>query len=114
VRCFDAGAFTAAAVMCRKVLEGVCDEQGAQGKTLAARLESLKVSGVIDSKLAEWADELRLGGNEAAHDPNVTVDRADARDLKEFTKAIVEYLFTIQKRFDSFQQRRAERAASTP
>lgn len=112
-RCFDAGAFTAAAVMCRKVLEGVCDEQGARGNSLAARLDDLKAKGVIDSRLAEWANQLRLGGNEAAHDPSITVDRADARDLKDFTKAIVEYMFTIQRRFDSFQERRTARAAKT-
>ena len=110
-RCFDAGAFTAAAVMCRKVLEGVCNEQGARSGSLASRLDDLKAKGVVDSRLADWANQLRLGGNEAAHDPGVTVDRADARDLKDFTKAIVEYMFTIQKRFDAFQQRREARAA---
>jgi hypothetical protein len=56
----------------------------------------------------------RLGGNEAAHDVDVTVSGRDARDIKDFTKAIVEYLFTIQQRFEEFKSRRAAVKSPTP
>jgi hypothetical protein len=110
-KCFGAGAFTACAIMCRKTLEGICDAKGAKKGNLMRRLEELKSSGLIDERLHEWADELRLGGNEAAHDVGTTVSAADARDIKDFTKAIVEYLFTIQERFDDFKARRAAKQA---
>ena len=112
-KCFGVGAFTACTIMCRKAPEGICDAKGAAKGTLAKRLGDLKAQGLIDARLHDWADELRLGGNEAAHDVDVTVNAQDARDIKDFTKAIVEYMFTIQRRFDSFQERRTARAAKT-
>lgn len=113
-KCFGVGAFTACTIMCRKSLEGICDAKGAAKGTLAKRLGDLKAQGLIDARLHDWADELRLGGNEAAHDVDVTVSAQDARDIKDFTKAIVEYMFTIQQRFDEFKARRSAAKSSTP
>lgn len=108
-KCYGAGAFTACALMCRKTLEGICDAKGAKKGTLARRLAELKSGDLIDARLHEWADELRLGGNEAAHGVGVTVSAEDAGDIKDFTKAIVEYMFTIQERFEEFKARRTAR-----
>jgi Domain of unknown function (DUF4145) len=40
---------TAAAIRCRKTLEGVCSEHGVKSGTLAAQLKKLKENGVIRS-----------------------------------------------------------------
>ena len=69
-------------------------------------LPELRDRGIIDLRLYDWADALRLVGNEAAHDVNVTVAPEDARDIVEFTNALLEYLFAFRERFERFEQRR--------
>jgi hypothetical protein len=48
VACFDAKAFTASAIMCRKVLEAVCVAHKAKGAGLAAQLKYLADHGELD------------------------------------------------------------------
>jgi hypothetical protein len=74
--CFRAKAFTAAAIMCRKTLEGICSAHGVKSSgTLAAQLKKLKDNEVIENRLFEWAEELRTMGNEAAHGVEVVIRR---------------------------------------
>ncbi len=105
--CFKSKAYTATAIMCRKTLEGICVEQGATGRTLVASLKELKDKGIIENRLYEWADALRISGNEAAHDVNVTTSADDAKDIIEFTNALLEYVFTFRDKFEAFKKRRA-------
>lgn len=109
-RCFRAKAFTAATVMCRKTLEGICAAHGITEANLATSLRKMRDTGVIDSRLFEWADALRISGNEAAHGVQVSFTRDDASDVLEFTKALLEYVFTFRDKFDQFQQRRGKMA----
>jgi hypothetical protein len=107
--CFRAKAFTATAIMCRKTLEGLCAEHGVQAKSLVGALKELRDRGVIENRLFDWADALRIVGNEAAHDVTVTVAADDARDTLEFTNALLEYVFTFRDRFEAFKERRQKR-----
>lgn len=107
--CFKVKSYTACAIMCRKILEGVCVEHSAKGPNLSAKLSWLKKQGLIDERLSEWAKELRLMGNEAAHDVNVTFDRQDAEDALDFSEALTEYLFTFREKFKEFKKRRAKK-----
>ena len=109
VRCFNGKAFTASAIMCRKTLEGVCQQHGVSASNLKKSLATLKENGVIEGRLFEWADELRLAGNEAAHDVNVEVQSRDAGDIIEFTKALLEYVYTFREKFEEFKQRRSKK-----
>ncbi len=72
------------------------------------RLERLRDQGVIEGRLHEWADELRIVGNEAAHDVSVEVSAQDAADTLEFTRAVLEYAYTFRQRFERFRKRRAK------
>lgn len=109
--CFKVGANTAAAIMCRKVLEGIAQEHNAKAKTLAGAIKELRDRGIIESNLFEWAEALRLFGNEAAHGVDTQISREDASDIIQFTDALLEYLFTYQDRFRAFQQRRQKQLA---
>ena len=109
VRCFNAKAFTASAIMCRKTIEGVCQQQGVSERTLKLALNELRSRGIIEGRLFEWADELRLAGNEAAHDVDVEFSTQDAGDAVEFTKALLEYVYTFREKFEQFKQRRQKR-----
>ena len=106
-RCLKAKAPTAAAIMCRKAMEGICVDQGQRKGSLAAKLKNLSDSGDLDPKLYEWADSLRDRGNNAAHDVESEVSREDATDLLALAVAVAEYVYTFRVRFDAFKQRRA-------
>jgi len=108
--CFRNRAYTAAAILCRKTLEGISKANNVNERNLMASLRKMKDDGLIDERLFEWSDALRHAGNEAAHDVDITVSQADATDIIEFTNAILDYLFSYRDRFDKFKARRASRA----
>lgn len=104
--CFRARAYTAAAIMCRKTLEGLCAAHGVNERTLVNSLKKMKEQGVIDARLFEWSDALRVVGNEAAHGVGIVISDTDATDILEFTNAILDYLFSYRDRFEQFKKRR--------
>jgi hypothetical protein len=105
-RALNASLFEPCVLMCRKCLEVVCKTLGAQGQDLSKRLVSLLEAGHIDSRLLSWAHEIRLVGNEAAHEMEALMSKEDARDILDFTEAILIYIFSLTKRFDLFKARR--------
>jgi hypothetical protein len=78
---------------------------------LVSSLKELKDKGVIENRLFEWADALRISGNEAAHDVTVTISPEDARDILEFTNALLEYVFTFRDKFEEFKKRRSAKSS---
>ena len=68
----------------------------------------MKAEGKIDERLYDWADMLRLVGNEAAHDIHVEVSKDDAGDILDFTNAIVDYIFSFNDKFLEFKNRRQQ------
>jgi hypothetical protein len=52
------------------------------------------------------------GGNEAAHGVGTTVSKQDARDLLDFTTAIIDYLFSYRDQFEKFRTRRKGKSLS--
>ena len=110
--CFKSKAYTATALMCRKALEGICAEHGAKGRNLVSSLKELKDKGVIENRLYEWADTLRISGNEAAHDVAIRISAEDAKDILEFTNALLEYVFTFRDKFEEFKKRRTTKAST--
>ncbi len=71
VRSYSASLYEPTVLMCRKSLEAICKTLGAKGRDLNARLQTLRDDGHIDSRLLNWAHEIRLIGNEAAHDLDI-------------------------------------------
>lgn len=108
------GAYTAAVIMCRKTVEGICVDHGLKTGLTSSGTQVSKRSRVIESRLFEWADELRLFGNDAAHGISITVSQEDARDLLEFMHAPTEYVFAQWRRFEAFKKRTANRKDSVP
>ena len=92
----EAGNFDAAGMMFRKALETstkVLDANLA-GKPLVARIDELAKEHRITPDLAKWAHEVRLGGNEAAHEDELfTLE--EAQDLKNFIENFLRYAFTL-------------------
>ena len=111
-RSFSASLFEPCVLMCRKCLEATCKNLRAKGRDLNSKLQSLFDGGHIDSRLLNWAHEIRLIGNEAAHDPDTKVTKRDARDVLDFTEAILIYIFFLTSRFEAFRVRRANSQAT--
>lgn len=104
--CYRANAYTASAIMCRKTLEGICEAHSVSERTLASSLKKMLDSGLIDDRLFQWSDLLRLAGNEAAHGAGLTISQTDAKDILDFTAAIMDYMFSYRDRFEEFRARR--------
>ena len=109
VRCFDAHAYTATAVLCRKTIEAICQYHGINESNLDHSLTKMNAEGVIDDRLYEWSDMLRTSGNEAVHEMGTTVPKQDASDMIEFTSAIIDYLFSYREKFKEFKKRRGKK-----
>ena len=109
IRCYKARAFTAAAIMCRKTIEGVCEAHSVRERTLDASLKKMLDTDKIDKRLYDWSDQLRITGNEAAHGVGVISSAQDARDALDFTIAIIDYLFSYRDQFEKFRARRGKK-----
>lgn len=109
-KCFSVKAYTAAVVMVRRTLEGVCKDQnvqqGRRNVPLFQMLESLKSAGKIDGRLFEWAQALRVLGNEGAHFTEAEVTREDASDSIDLAEALLDYMYVLSAQFDEFKARR--------
>jgi len=110
--CIRAKAYTAAAVMSGRALEGVCDLHGVKGTTLQNRLAKMKEEGLIDGRLWEWAETLRSVRNSAAHFTRDTISKQDAEDAVAFTEALLDYLYGLTARFNALKERRAKGRSS--
>lgn len=104
--CYRASAFTASAIMCRKTLEGICAAHSVSERSLATSLKKMHEQNLIDDRLFEWSDLMRMAGNEAAHGVGLSISQTDAKDILEFTNAIMDYLFSFRDRFEEFKSRR--------
>jgi len=104
--CYKINAYTATVIMCRRALECICSLKSVSEKNLNNSIKKLKDDGIIDNQLFEWADVLRITGNEAAHDINTNISKEDAKDILDFTNAMAEYIFMFKEKLDGFRKRR--------
>lgn len=64
---------------------------------LVRRIDSLADRHLITPALREWAHEVRLDGNEAAHEPDEPTSE-EIGQLGEFTEMFLVYAFTMPGR----------------
>ena len=107
--CFRAKAFIATVVMVRRTLEGVCSDHEITKKPLYAALDEMKSRGLIEGRLLEWAQGLRVLGNDGAHFTGKRVSQADAEDALALAEAILDYLYVFSAQFDAFKERRRKK-----
>lgn len=87
--CHSHNSYTASAIMIRRTLEEICDDNNAEGNNLKQRIESLSDLVILPPPLLEGLDNLRLMGNDAAH--------VEARDYKNIGKKEVELALDVTK-----------------
>lgn len=78
-RCYSIGAFRAAILLARAVVEATAKDNGVTKGLLAAKIDAMHDGGIIRSFTKDAAHELRYLGNDMAHGDFVeTVDDDDA------------------------------------
>jgi hypothetical protein len=100
--CHAARCFTAAAIMVRKTLELLCDDQKATGGNLQERLKALRAKIVLPNELMDGLDELRLLGNDVAHLQSKAYEKVGEDEVevgielaKEVLKGVYQYSHLI-------------------
>lgn len=111
--CFDAKLYIAAAVMVRRTLEGMCIEQGTKKKALFQALQELRDGGKIEGRLFDWAQALRVLGNQGAHFSEESVSREDAADALSLAEALLNYVYVFTAKYEEFQNRRQSSPGKT-
>lgn len=112
--CHRAGAYTSCAVMCGRALEGICIHFKTKDKILAKGLQELLARKIIDARLAEWSDSLRVHRNLGAHASEDKISKQDATDLLDFLLAICEYVFVLTPKYQSFLERKKKMLRTKP
>lgn len=107
--CFKSKAYNACVVMCGKALEYICLEYKTKEKVLQGGLKELLEKGIIDQRIFQWSEALRLHRNIGAHAGEQKISREDCRDLLDFTNAICDYVFVLTGKFEDFMKRRTKK-----
>jgi len=89
IDCHAGESYPAAAVMVRRTLEAVCEDQGATGGDLYKRIENLGEKIVLPKGMIKALHNLRLLGNDAVH--------VEARVYAEIGKREVEVAVDVAK-----------------
>lgn len=69
-------------------------------------LQELRDTGKIEGRLFDWAQALRVLGNQGAHFTGQDVDREDAADALALCEALLDYIYVLTIRYEEFMQRR--------
>ena len=102
VRRIDSNAF---AVLLGRVLDKVCLDRGASGKSLYSRLTSLAEKGEIPAQLADMAHQLRQLRNIGAHADLGELTPTEVPVLDDLCRAILEYVYTAPRLIEQVELR---------
>lgn len=95
------GQWNAGGIMLRRAIERAVKDIDAAGKgDLKDRINALVSKGLIIKPMADWAHEVRLGGNEAVHDED-DLTKEEAVLLRGFADAFLEAAYTMPTRVAS-------------
>ena len=104
-RCLSVGAPNACGVMTRRAMHSLCEDKVAAGKNLFSQLKDLKDKQIITHDLHEWADSLRVLGNDGAHPELPAVTQGDAEDGVKLLREIVKFVYILP--YERAQKRKA-------
>ncbi len=100
------GLYAPSVLMCRKTIEAICFEKGITKGNLKQKILKLKEKDIIGSNIYNWADSLRVIGNDAAHEFLPNISKEDSRDTIDFTESVILTTFILSVKFEEFTERR--------
>ena len=96
--CCAASAYTAAVLLCRKLLMNIAVSEGAPaGQSFMQYVEYLAANNYVPPKGRVWVDHIRKKGNEATHEIQI-MDERDALDLIAFSEMLLKFIFEFPKK----------------
>lgn len=107
--CTSVGSYTAAVMVCRKILMNLAVQYGASaGKTFEYYVDYLSDKGFVPPQGKQWVDAIRKRGNDANHEIALRVEQ-DADIVLHFTEALLRFNFELPSKL----QERAQSDANT-
>jgi hypothetical protein len=96
--CMSVPAFTAAVLLCRKILMHVAVESGAEpGLRFIEYVQYLSDNHYVPPNAQGWVDHIRAKGNEATHEL-VDMDENEAKQLISFTEMLLKLVYELPLR----------------
>jgi hypothetical protein len=89
----------------RRALEKMCKEKEAKGEDLFNKLKDLQDKKILPPIMKDVSYILRKEGNSAAHADDVEFDEETVRQMIEFTRTILDYVYTLPKKIKLAQER---------
>jgi len=97
-KCFIAGAWTATAMLCRKILMNIACSFGAkEGESFVHYVEYLYEKRYLNQQLEVWARRVKDVGNDANHKV-MKISRDEARDIFDFIYFLLIVLYELPHR----------------
>jgi hypothetical protein len=92
-RCTTSSSYTAAVLLCRKMLMNLAVSQGAkEGLKFIQYVDYLSDQGYLPPNGKHWVDHIRKRGNEATHEISV-MSETDAKELLTFTEMLLRFIY---------------------
>ncbi len=92
-RCTAATSYTAAVLVCRKMLMNIAVTQGAaEGLKFIEYVNYLAEKGYVPPNGKHWVDHIRKKGNEATHEITLMTE-ADAKELLLFMEMLLRFVY---------------------
>jgi Domain of unknown function (DUF4145) len=106
-RSCTASNWDAAAVMTRSAMQLALRDKGAQGANLKKEIEHLANEGLLPPLMKEWADVLRVLGNDSAHPTpeQAATSSRDAQDAMKYLDFLLEYLYDLPDQIAKYRAR---------
>lgn len=101
------GAYTAAVLVCRKMLLHIAADRGAPPadlKNFVAAIDFLAQKGFVPPDGKDWVDHIRTRGNEATHEI-VLMTAQDAIDLITFVEMLLRFIYEFPSMIPKSQAR---------
>lgn len=93
--CTSVGAYTAAAMVCRKILMNLAVDQNAEkGKDFSYYVNYLADNGYVPPKGKKWVDAIRKRGNEANHEIALKEEK-DSRLMLDFVGGLLRFNYEL-------------------
>jgi hypothetical protein len=107
----------ASGAMSRKVVDvstqQLLGEESKKYGNIRGRIDALALNGTLTIDLKDWAHQVRLGGNDAAHDIDpFTMPEAD--ELLNFAELYLTYVYTLPGRLKERRDRAAVEKVANP
>ncbi len=100
-RCTGQGCYTAAVLLCRKMLMNIAVEKGAEeGLRFIQYVDHLETLGYVPPDGRAWVDHIRKKGNEATHEIALMSEK-DAEDLLFFLEMLLRFIYEFPGMFAS-------------